>query len=86
MKTRHLMQRITIVLQAISSLHRNPLCKSDNLHIFNMNVNRKNVTPLCNTLLLTFKNILSAFVKCWTSVILSLPISHDKRQTVKVYK
>ena len=82
MKPIHLMQRTMINLQAISSLHRNTLHKSENAQTFN-HINGK---PLGITPLLTFRNILSAFVQCWTSMMLSQPISHNKRRIVKVYK
>ena len=84
MKTKY--QWIMIILQAIFSLNRNTLQKRENSYIFNMNLIRINAIPLCIAPLLTFRNILSAFVQCWTSVILRLPISHDKRRKVKVYK
>ncbi len=82
MKPIHLMQRTMINLQAISSLHRNTLHKSENAQTFN-HINAK---PLGITPLLTFRNILSAFVQCWTRMMLSPPISHNKRRIVKVYK
>ena len=86
MKTRPLMQRTMINLQAISSLHRNTLHKSENAQTFNIKRIHINGKPLGITPLLTFRNILSAFVQCWTSMMLSLPISHNKRRIVKVYK
>ena len=86
MKTRPLMQRTMINLQAISSLHRNTLHKSENAQTFNIKRIHINAKPLGITPLLTFRNILSAFVQCWTSMMLSQPISHNKRRIVKVYK
>ena len=86
MKLIHLMQRTMMNLQAISSLHRNTLHKSENSQTFNIKLIHINGKPLGITPLLTFRNILSAFVQCWTSMMLSLPISHNKRRIVKVYK
>ncbi len=61
MKTKH--HRIMIILQAIFSSNRNTLPKSENSHIFNMNVIHINVIPLCIASLLTFNNILSCIRK-----------------------
>ncbi len=72
MKTKHLMQRIKIMLQAIYPLHRNTF--------------QKNTESVCSVQLLTLNTFYSANVKCWTSVILGQPISRDKRRIVKVYK
>ena len=86
MKPMHLIQRIMMNLQAISSLYRNTLHKSENEQTCNIKLIHINGKPLGITPLLTFRNILSAFVQCWTSMMLSLPISHNKRRIVKVYK
>ena len=72
MKTKHLMQRIKIMLQAIYPLHRNTF--------------QKNTESVCSVQLLTLNTFYSANVKCWTSVILGQPISRDKRRIVKMYK
>ena len=72
MKTKHLMQRKKIMLQAIFPLHRNTF--------------QKNTESVCSVQLLTLNTFCSAYIKCWTSVILGQPISRDKRRIVKMYK
>ncbi len=72
MKTKHLMQRIKIMPQAICPLHRNTF--------------QKNTESVCSVQLLTLNTFYFAYVKCWTSVILGQPILRDKRRIVKVYK
>ncbi len=84
MKTRY--QRIMIILQAIFSIHRNTLRKSENSCMFNMNLIRINAIPLCIAPLLTFRNIQFCIRKRLDKCNPQTTNSHDKRRKLKVYK
>ncbi len=84
MKTKH--HRIMIILQAIFSLNRNTLPKSENSYMFNMNVIHINVNPLCIASLLTFNNILSCIRKVLDKCHAQSTDFTRQRRIVKVYK